>query len=140
MSAKLLSVKACAKLVKSAPTLEIPLGRGALPLKLFFPNSFSFGVFCPNKFRSESERPQKKVPERGSGEVPERGSGEVPERGSGARFRSEEVLERFRSKVPARFQKVVSCPDPTSSNAGPPIAGAVHAEGAHLVDVPAGVV
>ena len=40
-------------------------------------------------------------------------------RGSGARFRSEEVLERFRSKVPARFQKVVSCPDPTSSNAGP---------------------
>ena len=49
----------------------------------FFPNSFSFGVFCPNEFRSESERPLKKVPERGSGEVPEQGSGEVPERGSG---------------------------------------------------------
>ena len=70
----------------------------------FFPNSFSFGVFCPNKFRSELERPLKKVPERGSGEVPERGSGEVLERGSG------EVPERGSGEVPeqgsgARFRR-----------------------------------
>ena len=91
---------------------------------ILFLNSFSFGVFCPNKFWSESERPPKKgsgawfrSAERGSGEVsargsgePERGSGEVPERGSRVRFGEvpewflSEVLERLWSEVLERLR------------------------------------
>ena len=71
------------RILQSITTNAESRGKEHEHFDVFFPNSFSFGVFCPNKFRSESERPQKMVPERGSGEVLERGSGEVPEQGSG---------------------------------------------------------
>ena len=76
--------------------------KSSVALILLFPNSFSFGVFCPNKFRSESERPLKKVPEHGSEEVPEQGSGEVPEQGSGEvpEQGSGEAPEQGSGKVP----------------------------------------